>query len=223
MARKTVLIVIGAILTLCGLGCVVPGALIATVAGTDNTLSSDFHAIGTATPALVSETARISDATPAGGSAVPGTTLRITGRSDEELFLGVARASDVDRYLDGVAVEQVQDLELTPYRMDTLRRDGELRAEPPVEQDFWVASASGRSPTLVWPVEEGDYRIVIMNADGSPGVFGEAQFGLQIRGLFGIGLGWVIAALLVAAVGIVLLILGIRHKTPKHPTVAAPP
>jgi hypothetical protein len=33
----------------------------------------------------------------------------------------------------------------------------------------------------------------------------------------------VIAALLVVVVGIVLLILGIRHKTPKHPTVAAPP
>ena len=223
MARKTVLIVIGAILTLCGLGCVVPGALIAAVAGTDNTLVSDFHGIGTATPALVSETARISDASPGGGTAVPGTTLRITARSDEEIFLGVARTSDVDRYLDGVAVEQVQDFELTPYRLDTLRRDGQLRAEPPVEQDFWVASASGRSPTLVWPVEEGDYRIVVMNADGSPGVFGDAQFGLQIRGLFGIGLGWVIAALLVLAVGIVLLVLGIRHKPPKHPTVAAPP
>jgi hypothetical protein len=222
MARKTVLIVIGAILALCGLGCVVPGAVIAAVAGTDNTIASDYHAVGTATPALISETARISDATPGGGT-VTGATLRITGRSDQEIFLGVARTSDVDRYLDGVAIEQVQDFELTPYRIDTLRRDGRLRAEPPVEQDFWVASASGRSPTLVWPVEEGDYRIVIMNADGSPGVFGEAQFGLQIRGLFGIGIGWIIAALLVAAVGILLLILGIRHKTPTHPTVAAPP
>jgi hypothetical protein len=223
MAKKTVLIVIGGILTLCGLGCVVPGTLVAVFAGTDNTLASDFHAVGTGTPALVSETARISDAAPGGGTAVPNTTLRITGRSEDEIFLGVARASDVDRYLDGVAIDQVRDFELTPYRVDTLRRDGRLRADPPVEQDFWVAEASGRAPTLVWPVEQGDYRVVIMNADGSPGVFGQAQFGLQIRGLFGVGLVWAIVALLVAVIGVVLLILGIRRRTPQHPTVATPP
>jgi hypothetical protein len=216
MAKKTVLIVLGAVLLLCGLGCAVPGALLAAVTGTDNTLSSGFHPVGTSTPALVSETARISDAAPVDGSALGDTALRITARSDDTIFIGVADATLVDQYLSGVAYEEVRDLELSPYRVETVRHDGRSEADPPVDEVFWVASATGNAPTLEWPVTDGDYRIVIMNADGSPAVGAEAQFGVQVKGLFGVGLGVLIVAVLVGVVGLVLLIVGIRTRTRPH-------
>ena len=94
----------------------------------------------------------------------------------------------------------------------------------PTEEEIWVAQAVGTAPTLEWPVQEGDYRLILMNADGSPGVRAQAQFAITINGLFGLGLGWLIATALVAIVGLVLLILGIRTRTRPHPDgLAGPP
>src|SRR5690606_41678862 len=62
VAKKIVLIVVGAILLLCGLGVIIPGAILMAVAGRDDAIQSDFYPISTPTPALVSEAANPSDA-----------------------------------------------------------------------------------------------------------------------------------------------------------------
>jgi hypothetical protein len=216
MTKKVVLIVIGAVLLLCGLGCAVPGALLTAVTGSDNTLVSGFHDVGTPTPALVSETARISDTSPTAGIDVGETTLRVSVRSSDEIFLGVAAASDVDRYLEAVEYDEIRDLEISPYRVDTIRRDGLSVVAPPTEETFWLAEATGTAPNLEWDLQDGDYRFVLMNADGSPGVQGEAQFGVTVAGLFGIGVGWLMATGLVAVVGLVLLIVGVSTRGRPH-------
>jgi hypothetical protein len=210
MTKKVVLIVLGAVLLLCGLGCAVPAALLTAVTGSDNTLVSGFHDVGTPTPALVSETARISDASPTAGTDLGDTKLRVAARSSNEVFLGVAAASDVDRYLGGVEHDEIRDLEISPYRVDTIRRDGLSVVTPPTEQTFWLTKATGTAPSLEWDIQDGDYRVVFMNADGSPAVQGEVQFGVTVAGLFGIG--------------IVLLIVGISTRArPQAEPVPGPP
>ena len=66
MAKKIILIVLGAVLMLCGLGVAIPGTILTALTGTDGKIASDYRTIGSRTPALVSEPARVSE-----GSDVP--------------------------------------------------------------------------------------------------------------------------------------------------------
>ena len=222
MAKKIILIVVGAVLLICGIGAVVPGALLAGVTGSDNTLESGYHRIGTPTAALVSETAQVSDAGGVRTAGVGAARIKINARSEgRPIFLGVARASDVDNYLAGVAFDEVTNFDLSPFKVDTVRHQGNAFPAPPADQPFWTASASGTSPNLEWQVADGDYRLVMMTSDGSPGVAADAQFGLRVNGLFGVGLAILIAGTIAALLGIALIILGIVVPSqPREPAYA---
>lgn len=215
MAKKIVLIVLGAVLLICGLGALVPGALLTRLTSHGGTIDTGYHTIGSPTPALVSSTENISSADlPTSG---PGaTTLTVSARdSNQPVFLGVARAADVDDYLDGVAYDEVRDLRLRPFRVETTRHSGAPFADPPGAESFWLASATGTSPTLDWKVEGGDYRVVLMNVDGSPGTAANTQIGIKVSGLRGIGVGVLIGGAVAALAGLGLLLWGI--KTPAQP------
>jgi hypothetical protein len=133
--------------------------------------------------------------------------IRIDPRStgDKAAFFGIARTRDVDAYLDQVQHDEVTDLDLDPFKLETSRRAGEARPAMPVAQTFWAASSADGRP-LDWKVRSGDWSVVMMNADGSPGVSVDATVGAKsplIRELAwwltipGIGLG-LIALVLVA-------------------------
>jgi hypothetical protein len=223
MTKKIILIVLGIVLMLCGLGAIVPGAILTGVTGADNTIDSGYHTISTPTPALVSETERVK-AGSMRSSGLGSTSLKISARdSAQPIFLGVARASDVEQFLQGVAYDEVRELNVRPFRMETRRHDGNDFAFPPGDETFWVASDSGDSPTLEWTVESGDYRIVMMNTDGSPGTSAQAEFGVKVEGLRGIGIGTIIGGGLIFLVGLGLLLWGIFTKRrPQPATVTGP-
>ena len=215
MAKKVVLIVVGIVVLLCGLGGLVSGIGITAINGRN--LDSGFHALATQTPALVSRTEKVTSSAPS-GSGVGSVDITVSARSDSPVFLGIGRAAQVDAYLSDVAYDEVTDLRLSPYRVDTIRHAGTQPADPPDEESFWTASATGTSPTLTWRVTDGDYRIVVMNVDGSPGVVLQGQFGIKIGGIGGFGIGALIVGLLLVAGGIVLIVLGIRaRRTPVTP------
>jgi hypothetical protein len=221
MTKKIVLIVIGAVVLLCGLGAVVPGALLTAVTGSDNAITTGYHQLSSATPALVSPTETISSDTRMPTSGFGTTTLTIAARdSNQPLFLGVARADDLKAYLDGIAYDEITDIDDRPFRVDLRRQDGFPFAQPPEAESFWVASASGTDPKLEWEVTDGDYRVVMMNADGSPGTSAETRFGVQVEGLRGLGIGILVAGSLVALAGLGLLLWGIL--TPSRPRPVAP-
>jgi hypothetical protein len=222
MARKIVPIVIGAILVLCGLGATAPGILLVATTGSDSTLESGSHPISTATPALVSQTRLVSDVGGPGGK-VGATTITVTARSaGQPIFLAVARASDVEGYLSDVAYDEVRDFALRPYSVQTARHEGRVLARPPGRETFWLASVTGTTATLDWQAADGDTRLLMMNADGSPGVAADVQFGIKVNGLFGIGLGAVIAGVLAIAAGVVLIVVGIRTRPPPRAPAEQP-
>ncbi|MEP7090333.1 MAG: hypothetical protein ABI776_09525, partial [Nocardioidaceae bacterium] len=71
---------------------------------------------------------------------------------------------------------------------------------------IWARQASGSGPqSIAWPVENGNWTAVVMNADGSAGVAADIAAGAEVPGL-----RWIIGSLLVgaalAAVAAVLLI-----------------
>jgi hypothetical protein len=222
MAKKIILIVLGAIFILCGLGAAIPATFLIGLGGNDGGITSGYETLGSSTPALVSETEHVSSGGNVPTSGLGATTITLKARNaDEPIFLGVARANDVERFLDGVAYDEVRDLDIRPLRVTTTRHDGASSAPPPEDEDFWLASATGDSPTLEWLVEEsGTYRLVMMNADGSAGPSAELQLGVEIEGLRGLGIGAIVAGALSFLIGLALLIWGIRTRVPPRPAAA---
>ncbi len=129
-----------------------------------------------------------------------------TSASGKPLFVGIGPAAAIDAYLAGVAHDEVVDLHMDgwkgPLSTDSVTREGAGPSGPPTAQAFWSVEASGSEPvSLTWPVEEGTWSIVVMNADGSPGVAADLSLGVKVNFL-----GWIAAGLL--ASGAVLLIGG---------------
>lgn len=102
------------------------------------------------------------------GSTVFGTgRIRGTSQTDRPLFIGVARTRDVSRYLDGVGYATIQHLATN----ETTTHQGGAPAGPPSQQTFWAASTQGvGQQTLLWKPRSGDWSVVMMNTDASPGV-----------------------------------------------------
>jgi hypothetical protein len=107
--------------------------------------------------------------------------VRAASHDGTPLFVGVARTADVERYLAGVAHEEVTDFELGPRRTETRWASGGAPRVAPTEEGFWAASASGTgTQTLDWELAEGTWSLVLMNADGSRGVAADVELGARV-------------------------------------------
>src|SRR3954469_25115385 len=124
-------------------------------------------------------------------------------------FVGIARTADVNRYLDGVAHDEIADVDLDPFKLETTRRPGEGRPAVPTAQTFWAAISTG-GHTLEWKVRKGDWTVVTMNADGSSHVRVAAKVGAKVP-LVG-ELGWILAipGVLLGGAAIALVAVGAR-------------
>ena len=148
--------------------------------------------------------------------------VRLTVEATSDVFVGIAETADVDAYLDGVAHDQVRDLNFDPFRARYRRFSGGPPPGPPGEQTFWAASASGSGEqTATWEAEGGEWTIVLMNADASQGVSADLSAGAEANFLPWLALGLLLAGLLVLAAGVLLIVLGARRAT--SGTAAAAP
>ncbi len=136
--------------------------------------------------------------------------LQVTPQNGEPVFVGVASTDDADDYLRGVAHSMVTDIDVDPFDAESSRHDGERRPAAPAQQDIWVESAIGSgSQTLTWDVDDGDWSVVVMNADGSPGVAADVRAGAEVPALNEVGVGATIAGSLLLAGGGLMLAFGI--------------
>jgi hypothetical protein len=85
---------------------------------------------------------------------------------------------------------------------------------------LWAASASGvGTQTLTWKVRDGDWSVVLMNADGSRGVAADVDLGAKLSFLLWVAIGLLIGGVLVTGGSTALVVLAAR--TPRSPR--APP
>jgi hypothetical protein len=150
--------------------------------------------------------------------------IRIRGESpDKTLFMGIGPSADVARYLGSVEHTSVQNVDFDPFRVTYLRLSGGAPRGPPTEQDFWRASASGvGTQTLTWKVRDGDWSIVVMNADGSRGVAADIDLGAKLSFLLWVAIGLLIGGVLVVGGSTALIVLAARRPR-APPTPPAPP
>ena len=140
-------------------------------------------------------------------------TVRIQARSADGggLFIGVAPADEVDRWLAGVPYERVTTPGYGPFDTRTDVVEGDRSASPPGAQQFWVASEVGTGEQiLTWPSERGVWSVVVMNADARPGLAADVAVGLQTDLFLPAGLALVGLGLVVIGCGVLLMLLALR-------------
>jgi len=147
--------------------------------------------------------------------------LEVASDREEPVFVGIARTEDVTSYLRGVDHTRVTDVEADPFgrvKASYQRESGNRRPAAPTDERFWAASTEGRgTQTLDWRVKDGDWSVVVMNADGSRGVAADVSAGARIPFLDELGWSAIGAggALLIGA--LTLIVFGARPPRDRSP------
>jgi hypothetical protein len=212
-----VLIVLGSVLGLFALALLAGGGGLLWADQTQRDAAGYFtsssHSLGTGSYALTHEGTKI-DGLPRALDAgkLAKVRIRATSENGGSVFVGIARAHDVDAYLAGVAHAQVVDFDVDPFRTVYASVPGSAAPAPPAAQRFWVASASGEGPqTVRWPVREGTWSVVVMNADASRGIAADIKVGAKIGYLGWIWGGLLVAGMLFLGVAVLLIVVGVRR------------
>ena len=216
-AGRIVLIVVGVLAGIVSFGLLAGGCALAAVDQTqrddDGFVMSPSRDFSSATYAIVSESA---DLDTDGAEWALDTFLgniRVRSDSERAVFVGIAPSVDVDRYLEGVEHDAVDDLDHSGDPEFT-RRSGGPPASPPGEETFWVASASGAGEqTLDWEPEDGLWRVVVMNANAERGVSSELAIGAELDAILWIGIGLLAVGVLLAAAAALAITAGARRRT----------
>jgi hypothetical protein len=144
--------------------------------------------------------------------------VRATSLTDRPIFLGVAAADDVTRYLEDVghgAIEHLASGEISSTH------SGGAPSAPPAEALSWAASAQGTGEqTLVWEPRSGDWSIVLMNLDASAGVAVQGDLGAEFPPLPWVAGGLLIAGALIGVPGGWLIVREIGRGSRERGDVA---
>jgi hypothetical protein len=232
VAGRVVALVAGVLLVFVTVGVTGGGAGLLVVDGqrdATGTISSPALSVSSPTAAITVEGLQATDGwvrTANGWGDVRVTAATTAGTG---LFLGVARQADVEEWLAGTAHDQLVEV----YTSDNARYDrsgGAIRAVGvPADQDFWVNQAVGTGQVaLDWGGREGEYAVVLANADGTAGVTATATVATRIPGLAPLGWGLIGGGVALAAAALALIWIGAagmgrRHSawTPPHDTTTA--
>lgn len=133
--------------------------------------------------------------------------IRVTATSPgAPVFVAVGPASEVSEYLAGASYTSVPAL----GDDDLTRHPGSTAPAPPATVG-WAARVSGTgTATLRWTVSSGDWTVVAMNPDGSPGVRVRAEVGVSSPMLPAFAGGLLAAGLTAGLAGVTLLVIPIR-------------
>jgi hypothetical protein len=207
--RKLVRLLPGGTLAVLGTLVAVGGGGVLAAFGTDGRLNSGPHLVSTPAAAIVSPVANINNTS--GVATIAGQpTVRISVspvQSTAGAFVGLGRAADVDRYLARVTMAKVSNLSSDRYSISGVRHGDQANAQPPATQHFWAAKASStRAAELNWKIRDGQYRVVIMSANGHGGFATTSAIGVTIPHIALYALAALLLGLLIAGGGTALLI-----------------
>jgi hypothetical protein len=225
--KSIALVVTGALATIFAAGLLAVGGIALwgdSQKDSDGYLSTDTHRFEAGTRALATENLDV-DLDGAEGlmdtNDLGKVRLQVESQDDKPVFVGIARTSDVEDYLAGVSHSTLTDVSTSPFEADYDGHAGDRRPVAPADSHIWAASEHGSGKqTLNWEIEDGDWSVVVMNADGSAGVDADISTGASVPFLDEIGWTAIGSGSFVLIVGVALLVMGIRR--PSNPTGTAP-
>ena len=183
-------------------------------------ISSGVHRFDTTSHAIVTEDLKVDSDIPRW--LIGHARITASPSGSKPVFVGVARKRDVDAYLANVSRSQIRNLEYGPFAVDYTNLAGTASPARPASRSIWAASTSGSGEQqLSWRLRSGDWRVVLMNADGSSGVSADVKVGGRINHVVPVALG-------VTGVGLLILLLGVavvyagrgRERLPAVPVMA---
>ena len=221
-AARVVLVVVGVVIGVVAFALLAGGCALVAVDQTqrddDGFLMSPTQDFASPTYAIVSESADIDSD---GGEWALDTflgTVRIRSAGERPLFVGIAPAAEVDRYLNDVERDVVDDLD-SSGDPEYARRPGDAPPAAPGTQAFWAASSSGvGEQTLEWDPEDGDWRAVVMNEDATRDMAADMSIGAELDSVLWIGIGLLVLGALLAAGAALAITAGARRRRPPPAT-----
>ena len=215
-AGRVVSLVLGSLLVMLSIGLGLSGgALVAATVGArdnDGFLMSGQQPITTTSYALVSSNLKLHvDAPPAltPDALIGDTKLTASSRGSGDVFIGIAPTAAVNAYLADVRHATLTGFENGGPVLDV--QSGQAPALPPMRTDIWAAHSTGpATQSILWKPRNGEWTVVVMNADATAGVAVDARVAAEVPAL-----SWVLATLLILAAtsllaGIVLVAVPIR-------------
>jgi hypothetical protein len=223
-AGRVILIVLGSIVGLLGLGLAAVGGFLLWADRTQREggyLTTQTERFATSTYALTRERLEVD----AGGpnwiwneNWLGKVRIRGEGASAKPLFIGIGPEAAVAGYLGRVAHADVEDIDVDPFRVDYRQIAGAAPRGPPTAQSFWAASASGQGrQSVTWKVRDGDWSVVLMNADGSRGVAADVDLGAKLSFLLWAAIGLLVGGALIVGGSVALIVLAARRRPPPAP------
>lgn len=138
--------------------------------------------------------------------------VKVSGSSNtsSNIFLGIASSSDLESYLTNVTYDEVDGVRFEGSAVDYTHHSGTSTPGRPGDQNFWATSVSGSGvQTLNWSVEQGDWSVVVMNADGSAGVDTDLVRGVRVSNIVAVMWAALVLGSLSLLVGGFLLFRGV--------------
>ncbi len=223
------LILISFVLILLGGACTVPSFV------TYRALDSDGYVTGegrmtTTSAAFVTETAqfkRITEEEVEENRVGGDTVLRIRAERPDggDIVVAIGSTAAIQSFLVRGSAETVNDLDFDPFEYRGVVTGGG-RPLPAPDEALFVEFASGPGQQEVeWTVQAGEWRAIIMNADGSPGVDVDVRFGVRFPYLRGFAIAGMIIGGALLLLGIALLAIQFRpgrNRKPPEPEEAEP-
>lgn len=233
-AGRVTSVVVGSVLLFAATGLLGSGGALlwADQAGReDGYLWTPTAELGTDEHALVSDSIRLDTA---GGQWVVDELLG-TARldvaaadPDAEVFVGVARTAAVDGYLSGVGHRVVEEVGTTwpggrPGAGRTTVVPGGPPEQAPGELGIWAAQTSGPGDrTLTWRPADGDWTVVVMRADGGPGLAVQARVGVTAPELTWVAVGLLVTGGVLLVLGVLAVALAVHRAHRRPPSGAVP-
>ena len=103
----------------------------------------------------------------------------------------------------------VEDFDVSPFRVTYADHTGTRVPAAPATQSFWVASSA---QDLRWHLKKGRWAVVVMNADGSPGVVADVAVGAKVGPVLPTGIGLAVLGALLAALAGWMIAKGSRVR-----------
>jgi len=137
--------------------------------------------------------------------------VRAESHTGKPVFVGIARTAEVDRYLRGTAHAIVTDVDTSPFKAKYRTVPAAARPARPADQSFWAASARGTGrQEVTWDVKDGNWSVVVMNADASQRVDTGISAGADLPWLDEAGWATLGAGVLLPLMAAGLILVGTR-------------
>jgi len=211
-AGRVITVVIGSLVALMSVaGLAVGGVMLwldQTQRDSAGFVTSDRESVRTTAYALVSENMSIEAGPGLPRRLIGDARVRVESANGGPVFVGVARSTDVRNYLNGVGYTTLQSFGPGPTQYDD--HAGTAPSTSPTKLAIWRQQANGNgTQTIIWPVESGDWTIVVMSPEATAGVDVRMDVGATAPAL-----DWLWIAVLTSAgaffvLGVVAIVLAV--------------